>query len=263
MHSLVLYHAAMDVSLFSSGGVAQAPFAPNVSLIIPVYNEEDNIAPLLAEVREAMALQPRSWEVLFVDDGSKDASLARIRKEAAEYPYVRYIAFTDNHGQSAAFAAGFQEARGEMLVTMDADLQNDPADIPAMLACYEQGNDMVIGWRARRQDTFVKRAASKIANAVRNRLSHETVKDTGCSLKVLRASLARRLPMFSGMHRFLPTLMKMQGAVVAEVQVNHRPRKWGQSKYGVWDRAFSALYDLMAVRWMQARNIRYQIKERG
>ena len=239
------------------------PANPLVSLIIPVYNEEDNLPVLLEEIRKAMAAQDRDWEALLVDDGSRDNSLQVIRELAAKEPRLRYIAFAENKGQSAAFAAGFQEARGEIFVTLDSDLQNDPADIPRLLDLYGPDHEMVIGWRAKRQDTLVKRLSSKIANAIRNRLSHETVKDTGCSLKVLQAAMARRLPMFTGMHRFFPTLMKMQGARVAEVQVNHRPRIHGKSKYGVWDRAFSALYDLLAVRWMQARHFKYRIKERN
>ena len=239
------------------------PAEPLVSLIIPVYNEEGNLPVLLEEIRAAMAVQDRTWEALFIDDGSKDGSLRILRELAALEPRLRYLSFEENRGQSAAFAAGFQEARGEIFVTLDSDLQNDPADIPVLLNMYGQQYDMVIGWRAKRQDTVVKRMSSKIANAIRNRLSHETVKDTGCSLKVLKASLARCLPMFTGMHRFLPTLMKMQGARVAEVKVNHRPRLHGTSKYGVWDRAFSALYDLLAVRWMQARHFTYKIKERN
>ena len=239
------------------------PADPLVSLIIPVYNEQDNLPVLLEEIRTAMAAQNRTWEALFVDDGSRDNSLQILRDLAAREPRLRYIAFAENRGQSAAFAAGFQEARGEIFVTLDSDLQNDPADIPRLLDVYGQEYEMVIGWRAKRQDTFVKRISSKIANAIRNRLSRETVKDTGCSLKVLQASLARRLPMSTGMHRFFPTLMKMQGARVAEVKVNHRPRLHGKSKYGVWDRAFSALYDLLAVRWMQSRHFTYRIKERN
>ncbi len=240
-----------------------SPADPLVSLIIPVYNEEGNLPILVEEIRAAMTAQDRTWEVLFVDDGSRDNSLRIIRELAALEPRLRYISFEENKGQSAAFAAGFQEGHGEIFVTLDSDLQNDPADIPLLLNVYGPDYDMVIGWRAKRQDTFVKRASSKIANAIRNRLSRETVKDTGCSLKVLKASLARQLPMFTGMHRFFPTLMKMKGARVAEVKVNHRPRLHGTSKYGVWDRAFSALYDLFAVRWMQARNFTYRIKERN
>ena len=239
------------------------PAYPLVSLIIPVYNEEDNLPILLDEIRKAMATQSRTWEVLFVDDGSRDNSLQRLRDLALQEPRLRYISFAENKGQSAAFAAGFHEARGDIFVTLDADLQNDPADIPHLLDVYNLEYEMVIGWRAKRQDNLIKRFASKIANAIRNRLSHESVKDTGCSLKVLQASLARRLPLFTGMHRFFPTLMKMQGARVAEVKVNHRPRLHGKSKYGIWDRAFSALYDLLAVRWMQTRYFTYCIKERN
>jgi glycosyltransferase involved in cell wall biosynthesis len=146
---------------------------------------------------------------------------------------------------------------------MDADLQNDPADIPAMLERYETGGyDMVIGWRAVRKDSWSKRWASRVGNMARNRLTRENVRDTGCSLKVLRASLARRLPMFAGMHRFLPTLMKMHGARVAEMPVNHRPRLHGVSKYGIWDRLRKTLFDLLAIRWMQSRHIAYSIRER-
>lgn len=232
------------------------------TLIIPVYNEEENITLLFEEIQRAMSRQGRVWQALFVDDGSTDSSLAALRELAASSPKARYIAFAANRGQSAAFAAGFREAEGNIFITLDADLQNDPADIPAMLALYDQGHDMVIGWRAKRNDNVIRRVSSKIANAVRNAISRETVKDTGCSLKILRADLARELPMFTGMHRFLPTLMKMKGARVAEIKVNHRPRVHGASKYGVWNRAFAALYDLFAVRWMQKRHFTYEIKER-
>ena len=236
---------------------------PLVTLIVPVFNEDGNLDPLTEEVLAAMRQQTRAWELLLVDDGSRDGSLEAMRKLAAAHSNVKYISLAENRGQSAAFAAGFQHAKGDIFVTLDADLQNDPADIPLMLQLYDQGYDMVIGWRANRRDTMVKRLCSKIANAIRNRLSRENVKDTGCSLKVMRASLCKELPVFKGMHRFLPTLMKMRGASVAEIKVNHRPRRSGVSKYGVWDRALSGLYDLLAVRWMQDRMIRYNIKERG
>lgn len=242
---------------------APALTPPALTLIVPVYDEQDNLAPLTEEIRAALESQPLTWELLFVDDGSRDGSLRVMRELAAQHGFVRYLALEENRGQSAAFAAGFQEGRGDIFITLDADLQNDPADIPLMLRLLEQGYDMVIGWRAERCDSPVKRISSKIANAIRNRLSHETVRDTGCSLKVMRASFCKRLPIFRGMHRFLPTLMKMQGASVAEIKVNHRPRRSGVSKYGVWDRALSGLCDLLAVRWMQSRNIRYNVKERG
>ncbi|MGE4296465.1 MAG: glycosyltransferase family 2 protein [Desulfovibrionaceae bacterium] len=234
-----------------------------ITLIIPVYNEEDNLPVLLDEIQKSMALAGKPWEVLFVDDGSKDKSLEVVKRLATDNPAVTYISFAQNRGQSAAFAAGFAHAPGDVVVTMDADLQNDPADIPAMLKQYERGFDMVIGWRATRKDTWLKRKASRFGNFVRNWMTNETVKDTGCSLKVMRADMARRIPMFTGMHRFLPTLMKMQGAVVAEVKVNHRPRLHGTSKYGILDRAMTTWYDLVAVRWMQQRHISYEIKEKN
>lgn len=240
----------------------QAP-APVVSLVVPVFNEEKNLPLLTAELCAVMDKIGKTWELILVDDGSSDESLAVMRELAASRPETRYLSFSRNCGQSAAFAAGFQEAKGETIVTLDADLQNDPADIPDMLELYvKDGNDMIVGWRARRRDSLVKRMASRFSNAVRNRLSYENIKDTGCSLKVLRASMARRLPMFTGMHRFLPTLMKMQGAKVAEMKVNHRPRLYGISKYGLWDRAGTAFLDLLAVRWMLSRRVNYVIKER-
>ena len=237
-------------------------YAP-VCLVIPVYNEEANLPQLIDEIEQVMNQQPRSWQALFVDDGSFDSSVSVLRQLASGKPWLHFLALAQNCGQSAAFTAGFLEAKADCFVTLDADLQNDPADIPAMLDLFDTGPDMVIGWRVTRKDSPVKRYASVIANAIRNRLSHETVRDTGCSLKVLRADMAKKLPMFTGMHRFLPTLMKMQGAIVVECPVRHRPRLYGVSKYGIWDRAFSSLYDLLAVRWMQKRAFRYTIKEKG
>lgn len=236
---------------------------PFLTVVAPVFNEQQNIIPLFNEIRAALEPLGREWEALFVDDGSTDMSLDVIRRLAADHPHIAYIALATNCGQSAAFAAGFQAARGDVIITIDADLQNDPADIPAMLARMEQGGyDMVIGWRAKRQDSSAKRLASRWANAIRNALTHETVRDTGCSLKLMRAHMARALPMFTGMHRFLPTLMRMQGANIDEMQVNHRPRLHGESKYNTFGRAKTAFFDLLAVMWMQRRTIRYRIKER-
>jgi dolichol-phosphate mannosyltransferase len=232
-----------------------------ISLIIPVYNEEENLQDLYSEISRCFSGLSCAWELLLVDDGSTDSSLAVIRALAGADERVRFLSFAANCGQSAAFAAGFRHAGGDVVVTLDADLQNDPADIPAMLHVYAQGVDMVIGWRAKRQDSAIKRYASRLANWVRNRISRETVRDTGCSLKVMRAEMVRRIPMFTGMHRFLPTLMKLEGAKVAEVRVNHRPRSKGVSKYGIWDRAWSSTYDLLAVRWMQKRHIGYEVSD--
>jgi len=238
--------------------------APNytISLVIPVYNEEECLRGLHRECCAALQSLPYAWEILLVDDGSTDGSLACIKALAAEDPRVHYLSFDRNHGQSAAFAAGFAHAQGEIIVTLDADLQNDPRDIPRLLERYFQGDvDMVVGWRRKRHDTWIRRLASRIANGIRNALTGENVRDTGCSLKVLRADLARRIPMFTGMHRFLPTLMKLLGARVAEMPVGHRPRTTGVSKYGILDRAWVAWWDLWAVRWMQRRFIAYRIHE--
>lgn len=235
---------------------------PSLSVVVPVYNEEDNLRPLAAQVRAALAPLGREWELLLVDDGSKDKSLEVIRELAAADPNIRYIAFAANRGQSAAFAAGFQHARFELIVTMDADLQNDPADVPAMLTLLDQGHDMVCGRRAKRRDSFMKRIASKVGNAVRTAMTGRTVSDTGCSLKIMRADMARRMPPFKGMHRFLPNLMLWQGARVAEMPVNHRPRTAGVSKYGTLDRAISGGWDLLGVQWLRARFIHYEIREK-
>lgn len=240
-----------------------AASTPEISLVIPVYNEEENLPALARETRIAMDKTARSWEAVLVDDGSTDNSLAVIRELSGKDPNFRYVAFETNCGQSAAFAAGFREARGETLVTLDADLQNDPVDIPAMLEMYRRGGvAMVAGWRADRKDTWIKKLASKVGNAARNLISRENIRDTGCSLKVMRADMARNMPVFNGAHRFFPTLMRLQGAVVAEMKVSHRPRTRGASKYGIWDRAWKTAFDLLAVRWMQKRHVSYRIKER-
>lgn len=233
-----------------------------VSVVVPVFNEEDNVEPLADQIAAALDPLGTDWELWLVDDGSTDASLARIRALCDRLPRAGFLSFQRNRGQSAAFGAGFEAATGDVIVTLDADLQNDPADIPALLELYRQGFDMVIGWRARRQDTRARRFASRVGNAVRNALTRETVHDTGCSLKVMRTSMARRLPMFRGMHRFLPTLMKMCGARVAEVPVNHRPRHSGVSKYGTFSRGWAASQDLLAVNWMLRRHFPGEVREK-
>lgn len=235
----------------------------SLTVVVPVYNEQQNIVPLFTEIRNSLEPLNKEWDVLFVDDGSTDASLDVIKRLAEDSPHIAYLSFTANKGQSAAFAAGFQAARGEVVITIDADLQNDPADIPAMLRRFEEGCDMVIGWRAKRMDSEAKRLASRWANAIRNALTNEDVIDTGCSLKIMRTDMARRLPMFTGMHRFLPTLMKLEGAKVEQMQVNHRPRLHGESKYKTFGRAKTAAFDLLAVMWMQRRHIAYSIKEQA
>ncbi len=226
------------------------PDTPEISLVIPVYNEEENLPVLAAEI--AAALEGRGYEVIFVDDGSVDRSLEVLRALAAEDPRRRVLRQAVNRGQSAAFDAGFRAARAPVVVTLDADLQNDPADIPRLVEALADC-DMVSGVRAKRRDSRARRVASRIANRVRNAVVHDSVSDVGCSLKAYRADLVKRLKMFDGMHRFLPALVRMQGARIKEIPVNHRPRIHGESKYTIGSRAWRALFDLAAVRWMQSR----------
>ena len=231
-----------------------------LSLVVPVYNERENLPLLVEEI--ARALPGRRYEIVAVDDGSTDGSLDVLRALKREHPELHIVAFAANAGQTAAFAAGFDAARGGVIVTLDADLQNDPADIPAVIAELERsGAAAVAGYRVNRHDSAWKRLQSSIANGVRNRLNRETIRDTGCSLKAFRAEAVRALPLFNGMHRFLPTLVRMRGGTVAEVPVRHRPRRFGRTKYGMWNRVFRALADALAVRWMQRRALRYRVRE--
>lgn len=233
---------------------------PDVSLVVPVYNERENVGPLVAEI--AVALAGRRYEVVAVDDGSTDGSLAELKRLKGTHPELHIVAFERNAGQSAAFVAGFRAARGRAIVTLDADLQNDPADVPALLAELERsGAACVAGYRPNRHDTAWRRLQSRIANGVRNWLTAETIRDTGCSLKAFRADAVRGLPAFNGMHRFLPTLIRRDGGVVAEVPVRHRPRRFGMTKYGMWNRVFRALRDAFGVRWLLRRALRYRVRE--
>jgi glycosyltransferase involved in cell wall biosynthesis len=235
---------------------------PDVSLVVPVYNERDNLAPLLDEIAGVLRPWGRSYEVVAVDDGSTDGSSAELRRLAGAHPELRVVAFARNAGQSAAFAAGSRAARAPVVVTLDADLQNDPADIPGLVAALERsGAAAVAGYRANRRDTGWRRLQSRIANGVRNWLNDETIRDTGCSLKAFRADALRGIPEFNGMHRFLPTLVKLRGGTVTEAPVGHRPRRHGAPKYGMWNRVFRSFADALAVRWMQRRALRYEIKE--
>ena len=232
--------------------------------MVPAYNERDNLAPLLAEIAAALdggGAVP-SYEVIVVDDGSTDGTLEALKVLRRQYPQLHIISFERNAGQTAAFAAGFRAARSPVVVTLDADLQNDPADIPKLVAELRQsGATAVAGYRAARRDTAWKRLQSRIANGVRNRLNGEVIRDTGCSLKAFRTEAVRDLPLFTGMHRFLPTLVKMNGGTVTEIAVGHRPRKHGVTKYGMWNRVWRSLMDAFAVRWMQRRALRYRVRE--
>jgi dolichol-phosphate mannosyltransferase len=234
-----------------------------VSIVVPAYNEEANLRPLRAAIKAALDGK-LDYEVILVDDGSKDGTLEVAHALAREDPRFRLVALARNSGETAAGWAGMREAGGDVVCVMDADLQNDPEDLPRMVALLDEW-DVVCGWRKSRGDgdNFVRRVSSRIANAVRNALSHERIHDSGCTYRVFRRECLEGLQLFTGMHRFLPTLFRAQGYKVTEVEVRHHPRKHGVSKYGVWNRAFRAFHDLLAVRWMLKRWIRIQVKERA
>ena len=232
----------------------------SLSIVIPLFNEEESLRPLFDRIEDAMTNLGISYEVVFVDDGSKDGSAEVIRKLKDGNPNLRLIRFGRNHGQTAAFAAGFSKARGDIIVTMDADLQNDPADIPILLEKINE-YDVVCGWRHKRNDPWIKKISSKLANFVRNTLSEESIADTGCSLKAFRRVCFENIKLYNGMHRFFPTLMKMEGFSVTQVKVGHYPRVHGYSKYNIRNRLFASFKDLLAIRWMKKRHINYDIIE--
>ncbi len=229
-------------------------------MVIPVYEERDNLEPLHRELSAALADVPGGVEFVYVDDGSRDGSGERLADLAKRDGRVRVLSFVANSGQTAAFAAGFEAARGEVVATLDADLQNDPADLPRLLAALDRA-DVVNGVRVGRQDGFVRKLSSRIGNGFRNRMTHESVTDVGCSLRVMRASYLKHVKLYRGMHRFLPTLLRMEGARVTELPVNHRPRRHGRSKYGIANRLFVGLADVFAVRWMQARKLSWRLRD--
>ncbi|MFN0241678.1 MAG: glycosyltransferase family 2 protein [Planctomycetota bacterium] len=231
----------------------------DLSLVAPVYDEFDNLDALHARVVEALGDDVR-WELVLVDDGSRDGSTHKIRALSLRDARVVGVFFTHNCGQTAATAAGLALARGRLVATLDADLQNDPADLPAMVARLGT-HDAVVGYREKRQDDFVRRASARIANAIRNWVSQDTIRDTGCSLKLFRTDVIRAIPLFEGMHRFLPTLLRYYGFSVIEHPVGHHPRRAGRSKYGISNRALRALRDLVAVRWMRGRRLLLPIVE--
>ena len=233
----------------------------DVSVVAPVFNERDNLEPLVHELLAVLRPSQYPFEIVLVDDGSQDGSAEAIGALAAANPEVRGVHFRANCGQTAAFDAGFKHARGAIVVTIDADLQNDPRDIPALLRALE-GHDAAVGFRAERRDGMLRRFSSRLANAVRNRLSGDDIIDTGCSLKAFRVDALREIKLWNGMHRFLPTLIRLEGRSVVQVPVNHRPRLTGTSKYGVWNRVFRSSTDLLAVRWMKSRRLGYEVVRR-
>ncbi len=231
-----------------------------ISLIIPAYNEEDCIEATVREARSILCGNGLSFEIIVVNDGSKDGTLDILKKLTHELSGIRVLSITPNSGQSAAFSVGFKHCRGKSIVLMDGDGQNDPCDIPKLIKELENC-DVCCGYRANRRDTQSKVLGSKIANNIRRMILKDGIIDTGCSLKAFRADVVHDLPMFHGMHRFLPALAMMRGARIKQVSVNHRQRSAGKSKYTNAGRLFRTISDLLAVRWMQKRVRLYSVME--
>jgi len=233
------------------------------SLVVPIYNEEENVANLLAEIEQVLA--PHGpFEAVVVDDCSKDRSLELMRAWKREHgaTWLRIVTLEKNSGQSAAVLAGAEQARAPIVATIDGDMQNDPRDVPALLARVESGEaDAAVGIRRKRKDTFVRRVSSKIGNGARNWITGDRVTDAACGIKAIRRDYFLRVPRFAGMHRFMATLVKYLGGKVVEMDVNHRPRAAGTAKYGIGNRIWRGLRDCFAVRWMRTRILQHRVKE--
>src|SRR3954447_13256841 len=235
---------------------------PYLSLVIPCYNEEENVPTLLQRVEASLLQTGRPFEVVLVDDGSTDSTPRLLAEAMKSKPWLRVLRMAKNGGQSAAFEAGFEAARGEVIATIDADLQNDPEEIPRLLPLLDERKvDMITGWRKDRQDTPFRRWQSRQANRIRNFITEETVNDSASSLKIYRAPAIKGLKLFRGAHRYFPTLVKMRGGTVYETPVKHSHRFAGTAKYGFRNRAFVGIFDLFGVRWMKKRALRYQSSE--
>ena len=240
------------------------PSHPWASVIVPIKDERDNLVPLLEGLLTVMnshaASQTRPFEIIFVDDGSTDGSSEELDRLATQHRQVRAYHLDRNYGKTCALDAGFKLSSGDLIIEIDGDLQQDSEDILQLLP-YTATYDLVCGWRQERQDGLVKKMSSRIANRVRNLFTHDGVHDTGCPLKIFRRPVLERLYLFEGMHRFFPALALMHGFTVTEVPVRHYPRIHGVSKYGMGNRLFKSLYDLIAVRWMQDRVLRYKLRD--
>ncbi len=239
----------------------------HLSVVIPVRNEAENIPPLLAEIHSALEGRGE-YEVVYVDDGSIDATPTVLAEAQARYPRLRVLAHAESCGQSAALVTGFRAARGEWIATLDGDGQNDPADIPKLIAARDEAGrpanlQLVAGYRKKRQDTWLKRVSSRVANGVRSRLLGDATPDTGCGLKLILRSAVLELPVFDHMHRFLPALIQRNGGATLSVEVNHRPRTRGTSNYGMFDRLWVGIVDLFGVMWLQRRVRRPRESERA
>jgi dolichol-phosphate mannosyltransferase len=230
------------------------------SVVIPIKNEEENIKELVQEIEPVMEQLRQTWELICIDDGSTDRSLLILQDLCKQKPHMRILSFSRNFGQSAAFSAGFKAARGEVIITLDGDRQNDPADIPKLTAAIADC-DLVVGWRVNRKDGWQKRMISRISNWIRSRLCRDGIHDTGCSLKVYRRDALTSIKMYRGMHRFLPALFKIEGFRVKEIPVNHRERSKGSTKYHFFNRSFGPIVDMFVVNWMRHRSLNPQIRE--
>ncbi|MEC7838516.1 MAG: glycosyltransferase family 2 protein [Chlamydiota bacterium] len=230
------------------------------SVVIPLKDEEDNVEILISEIEPVMESIGEDWEMICIDDGSTDRTRSILEELAETKSFLKPLFFDKNYGQSSAFDAGFKKAVGEYIITLDGDLQNDPKDIPKLIAKADNA-DMVCGCRLNRKDTFTKKITSKLANKVRGKICRDNMKDTGCSLKLYRKSCLEKIKLFDGMHRFLPALFKNEGFLVIEVPVNHRHRQHGNSKYNFLNRSFNTIADMLAVRWMRKRRLKYKIKQ--
>ena len=220
----------------------------DLSIIVPLYNEEDCIQPLYDAVVQSIEPLHMNYEILFVDDGSTDATLSKSKELAEKDGRLRVIKFRKNYGQTAGMSAGIDHARGKILVTMDGDLQNDPSDIPKLLKMIDEGNDVVCGWRHKRQDKLITRKIpSVVANWIIGKITGVPIKDNGCSLKAYRAEVIKGIPLYSDMHRFIPAMSSLAGTQVAELKVNHHARKFGVSKYGI-TRIYKVIIDLLVIK---------------
>lgn len=238
--------------------VRRRPVGPEVSVVVPAHNEEDNLPKLIDEICTALDTSGYWYEIVIIDDASSDQTPTILSDLAIKNSRLVIHRMAKQSGQSSALSAGFDTASGEVVVTIDADLQNDPADIPNLVSQIGR-HDCAIGWRRDRKDPFSKRIISKCANFIRNWATGESVKDTGCGLKAFRAECLGKIHRFDGMHRFFPTLVKMHGYTVIEVPVNHRPREHGRTHYNIFNRSIRPMMDLLAVRWLQKRTLRYEV----
>ena len=251
--------------LLASSRIMMPPSSPWASVIVPIKDERENLSPLLTSLLKVFdsheTSRSRPYEIIFVDDGSSDCSSDGLDRLAAQHRQVQVFHLDRNYGKTCAFAAGFSQSSGELIIEIDGDLQQDSEDILKLLP-YTATYDLVCGWRQQRQDGLVKKISSRIANRVRNFVIHDGVHDTGCPLKIFRRPVLERICLFEGMHRFFPALALMHGFTVTEVPVRHYPRIHGVSKYGMGNRLFKSLYDLFAVRWMQTRVLRYRFLDK-